>query len=239
MLAISFLRSLLMAVVYPFFLVFISALAALSNFVFNSRKIDNKFVEIWGNLSCAMFGVKVNVTGLENVPRNVGAIFLFNHTSFFDIFSMTAALPHLRFGAKIELFNIPMFGLAMRRFGGLPIAREKRHEVIKVYDQAVSRLHAGEQFALAPEGTRQSDEKLGAFKAGPFIFAIKAQVPLVPVVIKNAQSVLPKGKFLPNLNVWRSEIELHILPPIQTVGFSLDQRELLQKQVREKMEAYF
>lgn len=234
----SFLRSLMMTMVYPIFLVFISAVAAVLNIIFNSRKIDDQIVKFWGQTSCAMFGIGVKVGGLENMPEG-GAILLFNHTSFFDIFSMSAAFPQIRFGAKIELFSIPVFGFAMRRFGALPIARDRRHEVIKVYEQSTGRLQAGEKFALAPEGTRQNQEKLGPFKSGPFIFAINAQVPLVPIVIKNALPVLPKGQYLPNYKKWTTTIDIQVLPSVETKGFSVDQRDILQKQVREKMEPFF
>lgn len=158
---------------------------------------------------------------------------MFNHSSFFDVFAMVTGIPSFRFGAKIELFSIPIFGAAMRRVGVLPIARQRREEVFKLYEGTVGRIRMGEKIALAPEGTRQADEKiLGSFKAGPFVLAINSQCPVVPVIIRNAGSVLGKKSIIPNWRHWTQKIEIQILEPITTIGLSLDDRPLLQEKTR-------
>jgi 1-acyl-sn-glycerol-3-phosphate acyltransferase len=236
---LSYPRSIVMALLYPFFLVGISATAAFCNLIFNRRDLDDKVVMAFGSGSCRMFGVKVHVEGEENIPRG-GAVFLFNHSSFFDIFAVAGYIRGVRFGAKIELFKIPIFGWAMRRTGTLPIARHRKEEVFKVYKEAEDRLRAGEKIALAPEGTRQeTEEKLGHFKAGPFVFAISAQVPVVPVVIKNASYILPKDSYLPNLGTWSRHITVRILPPIETKNLRVEDRPVLQGQVLKSMQPFF
>ncbi|MGZ3804550.1 MAG: lysophospholipid acyltransferase family protein [Pseudobdellovibrionaceae bacterium] len=235
---VSFLRSILMTLAYPFVLAFFSILVMGVNLFFNKKKWDDFVVQLWARFTCAMFGVKVKVKGAENIPAG-GCVFLFNHTSFFDIFAMQGALNGFRFGAKIELFKIPIFGLAMRRLGALPIARHNRDEVFKVYEAAQERIHRGERFALAPEGTRQEVEKLGPFKAGPFIFAINAKAPLVPVVIHGAAEILPKGAWFPNLDCWTREVTIHVLPPVSTETYEIKDRPLLQEKIYKQMESYF
>lgn len=235
---VSAFRSLVMTLLYPIVLVFFSALAILVNLVFNNRNWDDQIAILWGAVSCAMFSVKVRLRGQENIPTG-GCIYLFNHTSFFDIFAMQATLRGFRFGAKIELFKIPVFGAAMRRMGALPIARERRDEVFKIYKMAESRIRNGEKFALAPEGTRQIEEKLGAFKSGPFVFAINAKAPLVPVVIRGASKVLHKGKWFPNFDVWSREILIDVLPAVETVGYETKDRPILQEKIRNEMVPYF
>lgn len=231
---LSYPRSLVMAIVYPPYLIAASIISILANLIFNDPKIDSGILRVWGRLSCTMFGVKIRVEGIENLPQE-GGVVLFNHSSFFDIFALAAGVPDIRFGAKIELFKIPFFGFAMRRIGTLPIARQRREEVFKIYEEAESRLRAGQKFALAPEGTRQNEEKLGSFKSGPFIFAINAGAPLIPVVIRNAAGILPKHHLLPNTGVWTREIVLRVLPPVETKGFVLDQRPVVQERVRSRM----
>ncbi|MGZ3772174.1 MAG: lysophospholipid acyltransferase family protein [Pseudobdellovibrionaceae bacterium] len=205
-----------------------------------SRAIEDRLVTFWTRNACRMYGVNVVVKGVENIPSG-GCLYVFNHTSFFDIFAMfsSGALGSFRFGAKIELFSIPIFGAAMKRSGNLPIARSHREEVFKVYKAAEARIKAGERFALAPEGTRQEVERLGSFKAGPFIFAINAKAPIVPVVVKGASSILPKGHIVPNWGVWSRTITLEILPAIQTENYTIEQRPALQEQVHKIMEPYF
>lgn len=234
---LSYPRSFVMALLYPPYLIAASIVSILTNLLFNNPEYDSEVLRRWGAISCWMFGVKVRVEGAENLPKE-GGVVLFNHTSFFDIFALAAGVPDIRFGAKIELFKIPFFGFAMRRVGTLPIARQRREEVFKIYEEAEGRLRNGQKFALSPEGTRQNEEKLGSFKSGPFIFAINAGAPLIPVVIRNAAGILPKHHLLPNTGRWTREIVLHILPPVETRGFTIDQRPVVQERVRMKMGDY-
>lgn len=231
-------RSIVMTLLYPAVLILSSLTVLTVNFLFNNKKWDDRVVQLWGQVSCWMFGVKVKVNGFENIPKG-GCVYVFNHTSFFDVFAMQGALNGFRFGAKIELFKIPIFGFAMRRLGALPIARHKRDEVFKIYQAAQSRIQRGEKFALAPEGTRQEEEKLGSFKAGPFVFAINAKAPVVPVVIRGAAAILPKGHWFPNGDVWTREITIDVLPPVETGDYDIKDRPVLQEKVRKEMEAYF
>lgn len=230
----SYPRSLLAVIFYPIFLVLCSTVAVLVNILFSSRRLDDKVIAFWARSSCYLFGVDVVVRGYENIPAG-GCLFLFNHASFFDIFAMHGWIPGLRFGAKIELFKIPVFGLAMKRVGVLPIARERREEVFRIYNEAQHRIENGERFALAPEGTRQTVERLGSFKSGPFVFAINAKAPIVPVVIRNVVPILPKGGLLPNWGVWKRTVMMDILPPISTENVQLSERPRLQEKVRQEM----
>ncbi len=233
---VSFLRSFLFAILYGPALVFISTLAVICNLLFNSRAMDDWIMEKWGRGSCLIFGVRVRVHGAQNIPTSKGCIFLFNHTSLFDVFAIQGFIKRgLRFGAKIELFKIPMFGTIMRRTGILPIDRGNRSAVLRVYDSAREKIAMGDCFVLAPEGTRNTEEKLAPFKSGPFILAIEAHAPVVPIVVKGAASILPKGSFLPNAKRWTCTIDLYVLPPIETDSFQVDQRHELQALTRKKM----
>lgn len=190
---------------------------------------------LWASCLLALAGVRVKVEGLENLPSG-GAIFLFNHTSHFDIPVVHKAIPKtLRFGAKIELFKIPFFGPAMKSFGVLPIVRHKRDEVLKVYQESIEKVKSGFSYILAPEGTRQSGEELGPFKAGPFIFAIEGQIDLVPILLIDVHAVMPKGRLLPNTDRWSRTVKVVILKPVSTQGYTLETRGELQEKVRQIM----
>lgn len=235
---LSYPRSLIAVIIFPFHTALSAAGIIFVNLLFNSRKMEDCIVEFWARNACRMFGVKVVVKGLENLPPG-GFLYVFNHTSFFDIFAMSGWLGSFRFGAKIELFKIPIFGTAMRRAGILPIARDRRDEVFKVYKAAEARIKAGERFALSPEGTRQVVEKLGRFKSGPFVFAINAKAPIVPVIVKGAAAILPKGHTIPNWGVWSRTISLELLPPVNTLDYKIEERPKLQEKVFSIMEPYF
>lgn len=234
---LSYPRSLLALPIFILHTALCSLAIIIVNLTMTNRPLEDKIVIFWTSNACRLFGVKVKVKGQENLPQG-GFLYVFNHTSFFDIFAMNGYLGSFRFGAKIELFKIPIFGPAMKRAGILPIARERREEVFKVYKEAEARIKAGERFALAPEGTRQDTERLGPFKTGPFVFAINAKAPIVPVVIKGAAAILPKGHFIPNWGVWERTITLHILPAVDVSKYTLETRPELQEKVRKMMASF-
>jgi 1-acyl-sn-glycerol-3-phosphate acyltransferase len=229
------LRSLLATLIFPFTVLILGPIGIVGHSVFHNRKFDNWILSTWGRICCRLAGVKVVVEGEENIPLG-GCLFLFNHTSFFDVFAMIGYIEDLRFGAKAELFKIPVFSHTMRAMGTLPIARNNREEVIKIYEEAKARFANGEKFALSPEGGRfYTGGPLAPFKAGPFLFAMSAGAPVVPLVIIGAYEALPKGGFLFNSSHWKHTITIKILEPVKTADFTADQRRELQQLVYERM----
>lgn len=197
-------------------------------------------MRLWCRVLLKLAGLRVEVKGLENLPRKgVGAIYVFNHFSLYDIPVLHAMVPRsFRFGAKSELFKIPFFGWAMRSAHALEIHRTNLSSVIRVYDAAKARVANGEGFVLAPEGTRQRSPHVGAFKTGPFILAINAQAPIVPIVLVNVEKVIPKGKLMINWN-WERKILLEILPIVETRELKLEDRDRLKNQVHDSMVSAF
>lgn len=232
---IYLLRSFVGLILFGLLTAVLAALGITLNIIFNRRRFDNWIMSTWGKGSCWLFNVKVKAYGIENIKKARGAVFLFNHSSFMDVLAMCAAVDNIRFGGKIELFKIPIFGYCMRRFGILPIARDNREEVFKVYEEAKVRFARGERFGLSPEGGRFHSDQLLPFKAGPFIFAINSQVPLIPLVIKGAYEVWPKGKLLANSDRWSRTIEVHVLEPVPTTGITVDERGVLQNKIYKQM----
>ena len=86
---------------------------------------------------------------------------------------------------------------------------------------AVRALKQGRSISIAPEGTRSTTAKLGAFKKGAFHLAMQADVPIVPIVFRNVLDAFPK-----NAQVVRpATIEAIVLPPIDTSEWTLDTLE--------------
>lgn len=210
----TFLRALGGFVLVPLFTVFSSVVVIL--YGANDRDEEITFhMWLWSQIVLRYFGADVVAEGFEKIPQTGGAILAFNHQSHFDIPAITSSTKRLlRYGAKIELFKIPVFGPAIRVAGCLPIARDNRKEVFRIYDDAAKKFQQGIIYALAPEGTRQANPEIASFKKGPFIFAVNAGVPIVPVVIEGADRVLPKGNLLVNLGRMRRTIHVRVLDPI-------------------------
>lgn len=201
---------------------------------FHRQGVDFLF-RSWGRELLNLARAKLHVEGLENLPEE-NCLFVFHHSSLLDIPVLYAALPdrQIRFGAKSELFRIPIFGRSIRAVGTLPISREEPKEVRRLYEETAKNRPSGIDYALAAEGTRQDTNQIGNFKTGPFIFAITAQVPIVPVVIAHADQVLSKADWIFQKD--RVTIRVRVLPAVATSGMGLDQRMNLKFQVREMMQ---
>ena len=190
---------------------------------------------IWGIVTLWLAGVRLKVEGVEHLPNSgQPVIFAGNHQSNFDIHGFFAGLPvQFRWMAKEELFRIPLFGLAMRRSGYIPIDRRDRRKAMKSMSLAAQQISAGTSVVVFPEGTRSEDGRLQEFKKGGFLIALKAQVPIVPVAISGSRRVMPKG----DLKIHPGTIRLQILPAIETRGLSSKNIDELMSRVRRNLAA--
>jgi 1-acyl-sn-glycerol-3-phosphate acyltransferase len=84
---------------------------------------------------------------------------------------------------------------------------------------------------VCPEGTRGRDYHLRPFKKGPFVLAIAAEAPIVPVLVYGALEVMPKGSFRVRPNV----VHIHFLEPVQTKGATYEDRTDLMRRVWQRM----
>ena len=220
---------------FPVWTVVLSIIGITHCYLTQKASVIEWTLQTWCKGILKFLGVRLQVKDFEKRPQG-GCMYLFNHSSFMDIFVMASVVFKIKFGAKIELFSVPFFGRAMRAGGALPIPRKNRTLAIKILQQAEERARQGEQFALAPEGGRgPGGKELAPFKSGPFLFAIGASVPLAPCVIKGADEVWPKGSLFPGLKQWQSTIELVFLEPISTQGYKVEQKQSLIEQARRIM----
>ena len=179
-------------------------------------------------------GIRVEVSGVENLPKDTGFLYLFTHSSHFDIPVMMAHSPRgFRFGAKSELFKIPVFGHAVALSGTLPITREDRKKVMKVYEEAEKRVANGEVFALAPEGGRRTGSEIKPFKSGPFIFAMNAKMPIVPVILCGVSGVMKKGSIRINSKQWVRTVGMKFLPAMSMEDVTKENLKEFRDGVRE------
>lgn len=187
---------------------------------------------LWGRTHLFLGGATVIE---HDVHHKQGAqhIFVANHLSNFDVFALAAMLPWMKFVAKAELFKVPILGPAMLRAGMIPIERANRKSAFKSYSEATERIQRGASVAVYPEGTRGDSYALRPFKKGPFVLAIQAQAPIVPVLVYGALDRQRKGEF----KVYPGEIHMHYLPAIPTEGLTYDDRDALARKAYEAMAA--
>jgi 1-acyl-sn-glycerol-3-phosphate acyltransferase len=185
----------------------------------------------WAKACLAVTGVRVVVHNRERAFEGAPHIFVANHMSLFDIPALGSFLPRAKFVGKAELFKIPVFGAAMRSVGMVPIERSNRRAAFGAYDEASRRIRDGNSVIVFPEGSRGDDYALRAFKKGPFVLAINARAPVVPVLIYGAREVLRRGSIL----VHPVKVHVHLLEPVTVEGFDYEDRDALAEKVRPRI----
>ena len=176
-------------------------------------------------------GIRMRVHGWENLRSGEPHIFASNHVSWFDVPALARVLPRYKFVAKAELFKVPIFGGGMRAVGMIEIQRDNRKAAFGAYEIAAQRIRSGSSVVVFPEGTRGHEYPLRPFKKGPFVLAIAAGVPIVPIIVHGTIEIMKKG------SLWAhpGTIDIHLLEPVETAGVDYDHREALMLKVRERM----
>jgi len=143
-----------------------------------------------GELGSVLGGVRLDVYGSEHLATRP-AVFLFNHQSQLDVLILAKLLRGGFTGvAKKELANDPGFGLVFRLADVAFVDRHDHAQAMKALEPAVQKLHEGISLVIAPEGTRSATPALGPFKKGAFHVAMQAEVPIVPIVIRNSGELM-------------------------------------------------
>ena len=191
--------------------------------------IYERSMRLWARAVSRAAGVRVVVHGREHMRD--GAIYMQNHVSWFDIFAVASVLPRYTFVAKSELRRIPLFGRGAEAAGIVFIDRENRKAAFESYKVAATEVQRGRNVVVCPEGTRGRDYHLRPFKKGPFVLAIAAGAPIVPVVVYGALEVMPKGSIRIRPNV----VHVHFLDPVSAAGYAYEDRTRLMELVWARM----
>lgn len=190
------------------------------------------YARIWSGWILGSLGIPLAVVGRERLAPGTTYVLMSNHQSVFDIFALFRGVDHpLRMVAKRVLFWIPILGWSMWMCGFIPIDRSNRESAIRSLDRAARRIRSGVSVLVFPEGTRSRDGTLQPFKKGGFMLALKAGVPVVPVVVLGTDAIMEKG----SLRVGRAEVEVRIGQPIVVRGRGPESRDRLMAEVRRAM----
>ena len=194
-------------------------------------RLGHLSVKRWGKICCWGGGVRVIAHGVERIEDPSPLVIVANHVSWFDVFALAAGLPRVAFIAKAELGRLRFFGRAMRTAGHLFVDRKNHKAAFAQYDEAAARIREGTTVVIFPEGTRGDEYALRPFKKGPFVLAIAAGVPIVPVLVHGSREALARG----SLWVRSHDIHVHVLDPIPTAGCNYEDRNRLAQQARNAM----
>jgi len=185
----------------------------------------------WGRAFVRSGGWKLRVEGMENLPSG-GAVLVANHQSIVDIPMLLSAFPRpVRFLAKRELGEIPLFGKAMAAAGNLFIDREDPRDAVRMLREAGMRLRDGRLVVVFPEGTRSGDGSIGEFRPGAFYLAQKSGAPVVPVYLDGGYRAIPKG----GVRVRPAGLLVRVLPPLSPGEGAGGSKERIADAVRARL----
>ena len=193
--------------------------------------VYDRVPRLWARIALGVAGVRLVLHGDEDLHQARPRVFVSNHVSWYDIFTLLAILPRYRFVAKAELFRIPLFGPAARRAGTIPIQRENRKAAFQSYEEAAREIRAGASVVVCPEGTRGESYSLRPFKKGPFVLAIAAEAPIIPLVVYGTRDVQRKGSFV----IRSGTVHVHFLEEIPTAGLHYEDRDRLADECWRRM----
>jgi putative phosphoserine phosphatase/1-acylglycerol-3-phosphate O-acyltransferase len=148
---------------------------------------------------------RIDLSGLENIPRQGPAIVVFNHRSYFDGtvvgMAVSKAGRSARGIGKKEVFDAPLIGPFMKAFGGVRVDRGTGSD--EPVRAAARALRAGEVVMIAPEGTIPrgpaffEPELKGRWGAARL--AHETRAPVIPLGLWGTEHVWPRNQRLPRM----------------------------------------
>ena len=206
----------------------LGTISLFSTLIDRTGNFAHRCARAWARLIVATTGVHVRVTGLEHLETGRSYVFAANHQSIYDIPILFSAIPaQLRIVAKQSLGRIPFMGWHLQRAGHLLV--DRRHPGADIVQKMRRLVGESSSLIVFPEGTRGVDGTVGRFKKGPFLVAIDAGLPIVPVSVAGSRHVMRKGRLM----VCPGEVQLTVHPPIATAGVARDQVLGFANRVRE------
>ncbi|ORW03612.1 HAD-IB family hydrolase/lysophospholipid acyltransferase family protein [Mycobacterium kyorinense] len=185
----------------------------------NRRRGVNFFTSTWSQLLLAASGVHLNVIGEENLTAQRPAVFIFNHRNQADPIITAALVRDNWIGVgKKELASDPIMGTLGKLLDTVFIDRDDPTAAVESLHEVEERAKKGLSIVIAPEGTRVDTTTVGPFKKGPFRIAMAAGIPIVPIVIRNAEIVAARNSTTMNPGT----VDVAVFPPISVSNWTVD-----------------
>ena len=168
---------------------------------------------------------RIEVTGLEHVPRESPVIFVLNHPNALvdPVFLLCLAPRRVSFLAKAPLFRMPVIGYLVKALDSLPVYRrqDEGEDVSKNEEMFVAArklLARGGTIGICPEGVSHDEPGLRPIKTGA------ARISLAAVSTGEVPSlkVVPAGLYYTSKTSFRSDALLYFSNPIEVEPVKLD-----------------
>ena len=176
-----------------------------------SRRVAER-ITTWGlRLLFVLIGCRIRMVGREHLETPPPRVFVSNHTSYFDVLVLMAALgSDYHFVAKSEVHNMLFIGTFLRRLGHFAFDRSDPQARVRQAEEIEAALGRGESVFVFPEGTFRVQDGVRAFHLGAFRAAVAARCPVIPVALGGTRQFLRDRTYLPR----PASITLTICPPL-------------------------
>ncbi len=168
---------------------------------------------------------RVEVDGLENVPRKSPVIFVLNHPNALvdPAFLLCLAPRRVSFLAKAPLFKMPALGFLVRALEALPVYRrqdegEDVSRNLETFAAARKLLAKGGTIGICPEGVSHDEPRLRPIKTGAARIALGA----VSTGEVTDLKIVPAGLYYTSKTTFRSAVLLHFGKPIEVTRTELE-----------------
>jgi putative phosphoserine phosphatase/1-acylglycerol-3-phosphate O-acyltransferase len=185
----------------------------------SKRRGVSFFTSAFPQMLLAANGVRTRVIGEENLTKQRPAVFIFNHRNNFDPVLVGSLVKDNWTGVgKKELKNDPVLGTLGKLVDTIFIDRDDPKSAVESLKDAAETIKTGLSVVIAPEGTRLDTKSVGPFKKGPFRLAMSAGVPIVPIVIRNAEVIAARD----STTLHPGTVDVVVFPPLSLDDWSVD-----------------
>jgi putative phosphoserine phosphatase/1-acylglycerol-3-phosphate O-acyltransferase len=183
----------------------------------------NTMIPTWISLLFAATGVKVDVVvGAKHLRQPRPAVFIFNHRNNWDSFiAMRLVGTDVTGVAKKELQKDPLFRTVADLMDVVFVDRSDSTAAVEQMKSLEQLAASGLSVIVAPEGQRSLTGELGEFKKGAFRLAMAAKIPLIPIVIRNADVLGARD----TTAIRPGKVEVAVLQPVSVEDWTLDDLE--------------
>jgi len=174
-------------------------------------------------------GIRLKVSGRENLNPKLPAIYVANHASYADSVILLGVLPkNILIVGKKELRSWPFVKWVLKKFSYPTVDRSDFSKSLEDTQIIADKLSSGHSILIYPEGTFTYATGLRPFKMGAFKIAVDTGTRIIPVALKGTRSLLRARSFILSPSV----VKVTISPSIRPEGKDWEEATKLHSQVR-------
>ncbi len=178
-----------------------------------------------------VFGFKVEVSGIENLPKSNNICIISNHQGYADIPLIIGFIPKkVGFIAKKELGRIPMMNIWLKALGCILIDRKNVRQSLKVIEKGAQQIQKGHPMVIFPEGTRSRNHAMIKFKPGAFKLLTGVNILAVPITISGTYKIVEKTGI-----ITASRVKLTIHPAIDIGKLNPQEKKELPERIHQQI----